>query len=221
MSTDTPIEPLTKASLITAASELARRDADLSRVFKQFGPPPLWNRPATFATLARIVLEQQVSLAVAKITFDRLTTLCGGRITATTIADVSDEALRAAGLSRQKARYIRELGIAVVGRSFSIPALKNRSDDEVSRRIQALIGFGPWSAEVFLMMALLRPDILPVGDLGLIKGITEVCDETIQTPAQILGRAESWRPYRSVATRMIWQAYLFNRGKDIHSIAIG
>jgi DNA-3-methyladenine glycosylase II len=213
-----PLSPLT---LVTAAQCLAQRDPVLGRVLERHGPPPLWKRAANFATLSRIVIEQQVSLAVAKRTYERLRTACGGTVTAASIAKLDDKTLRAVGLSRQKARYIRELSIAVGKRQFSIPGLSRCDDAEAAQRIRSLLGFGSWSADIYLMMALLRPDVLPLGDLGLVKGIAEVCEQGFDSPEQIIQRAEAWRPWRSVATRMIWHVYLVNRGKDAHAIASG
>jgi len=221
MSDVNPVAPLTQSTLSSAAEFLARRDPMLRQVLQRLGPPPLWRRTANFATLSRIVIEQQVSLAVAKSTYERLRTVCGGSVTALSISKVDDVGLRSVGLSRQKARYIRELSLAVRERRFSVSGLSRCDDEEAAQRVRSLLGFGAWSADIYLMMALLRPDVLPVGDLGLIKGIAEVCDQIFESPEQIIERAESWRPWRSVATRMVWHVYLINRGKDAHAIASG
>ncbi len=212
---------LDETVLRTTANKLARRDPALAAVLHRCGPPPLWQRPTTFATLVRIVLEQQVSLAAAKSTFHRLRIACGGRITAPSILRLGDERLRSCGLSRQKARYVGELAGQIAARRFSVAKLSQLDDAEVALRIKSQLGFGAWSADIYLMMALLRPDILPIGDLGLVKGIAEVCDEPFDSIDSIVLRCDRWRPWRSVATRMIWQGYLLNRGKDIATIASG
>lgn len=216
-----PLLKLDQTTLVAAANLLAARDPALADVLNRFGPPPLWQRPATFATLVRIILEQQVSLASAKATFDRLKTSCGGRVSASSVQTLDDTTLRTIGLSRQKARYVRELALAVTQRRFSIEGLRRCDDAEASNRIRSLVGFGAWSADVYLMMALLRPDVLPLGDLGLVKGIAELDQKPFESREEIGERAERWRPWRSVATRMIWQLYLVNRGKDVSSIASG
>lgn len=212
---------LDPATLQFAATWLAEKDPALAPLLNRFGPPPMWNRPATFATLVRIILEQQVSLASAKAIFGRLQVQCGDRITASSVQSLEETTLRTLGLSRQKARYVRELASAVTERRFSVAGLRHCDDVEAASRIRSLLGFGAWSADVYLMMALLRPDVLPVGDLGLIKGMEELDGKTFASPGMILERAERWRPWRSVATRMVWQLYLANRGKDVHSIATG
>ncbi len=209
-----------------AAKALAKIDPALTPIYQLHGPPPLWQRPATFATFVRIVLEQQVSLAAAKSTFEKLGKACGGRVTVKSVSTLSPEAMTAAGISRQKIRYIRELAAAITSRRFSVSRLKQLDDEAVRTSITALVGFGDWSADIYLMMALMRPDVLPTGDLGLIKGIVEAdvdagLDEPLVTTADMIHRAQRWRPYRSVATRMIWQHYLARRGKDIRAVAKG
>jgi DNA-3-methyladenine glycosylase II len=214
------------AEIASAAKALAKSDPALLPIYRLHGPPPLWKRAANFSTLVRIVLEQQVSLAAAKSTFERLGQACCGRVTPKSLLAVSPEAMAAAGVSRQKVRYIRLLAEAIVARRFSIDRLKRLDDDAVRSSITALVGFGDWSADIYLMMALMRPDVLPVGDLGLVKGIVEAdldagLSTPVITPAELIERAERWRPYRSVATRMVWQHYLARRGKDIQSTAKG
>lgn len=204
---------LNSTELVEAARRLARNDPALAAVWQQHGPPPLWKRPATFATLIRIILEQQVSLASAKSVFDKLCTACGGKITAANLLEIGETGLRAAGFSRQKMRYALGLADDVVKRRFVIGSLRHRSDDEVRQLMTSRLGLGDWSADVFLMMALCRPDILPVGDLALVKGMTELDSGDYDTMEKVIARAETWRPFRSVASRMVWQLYLGNRNQ--------
>jgi DNA-3-methyladenine glycosylase II len=212
---------MTPDDLAIAARRLAKLDPTLGRIYADHGPPPLWQRPANFSTFVRIVLEQQVSLASAKSSYDRLVAACGGRVSATAIAQLSPEMLAAAGLSRQKSRYITGLAEAVLARRFSVAGLVDRDDEDVRKRITSLLGFGNWSADIYLIMALMRPDVLPTGDLGLVKGLAEAANEPGLDLPTMIDRAERWRPYRSVATRMIWQLYLIRRGKDVAQIATG
>ena len=203
---------LDRDSLRTAAEKLARIDPHLCDVHRRFGTPPLWKRPATFATLVRIILEQQVSLASAKSTFDRLASACGSRVTAAEVAGIGETRLRELGFSRQKARYTIALADDVQRKRFRIGSLRRQGDAEVRRRITERLGLGNWSADVFLLMALGRHDVFPVGDLALVKGLGELDGGRYETKEDALARAERWRPYRSVATRMVWQLYLRNRG---------
>ncbi|WP_144059907.1 DNA-3-methyladenine glycosylase family protein [Rhodopirellula sallentina] len=190
---------------------VCRRDRQVDAVRKKVGEPLPWTRPPTFATLTRIILEQQVSLASAKSTFDRLKTQCGGLVNAKRILRLTDEDLRGCGLSRQKARYVNLLAEDVRLRKFSISALARMNNEAVRESITARMGLGNWTADIFLLMALRREDILPIGDLALVKGIQELDPAVGSSVEEIVERAEIWRPYRSAATKMIWTLYLFNR----------
>lgn len=203
------------AGLRRAANRLAKRDPRLAGVLQRLGPPPLWKRPATFATFVRIILEQQVSLASAKSTLDRIRNASGGRITPVQIAAGGEVALRRCGASRQKARYIITLADDVLSGDFRIGSLRFQSDQQVRQQITARLGLGNWSADVFLLMALCRRDVLPIGDLALLKGLSELDQIIYDSPEQVLARAEDWRPDRSTAARMLWQLYLHNRQQSI------
>ena len=200
--------PLTRTDLVTAAARLARRDADLGRIFRRHGPPPLWGRPAGFATLARIVLEQQVSLASAAAVYRRLRGGLG-RMTPATVAAAGENRLRRLGVTRQKASYLVLLGEAVESGLLDLAALGRMPDDEARIALQRLKGIGAWSADIYLLMALRRPDVWPAGDLALataahaVKGLRRR-----PSPDRLARLAEPWRPYRSVAARMLWQHYL-------------
>ena len=202
---------LDRHRLQTEAEKLAGKDPVLADIYDRLGPPPLWKRPANFATLIRIILEQQVTLRAALSTYNRLQDATGGRISADGITRLSDHGLRELGFSRQKARYAIALAENVTSKRFRIGSLRHQDDEEVRRRIVSQLGLGNWSADIFLLMALCRPDVFPVGDLAIVKGIGLMDNREYESPAEVLRRAESWKPYRSVATRMIWQFYL-NRG---------
>lgn len=208
------MQTMLKASdLGPAAQHLAGIDPALSDVLKRYGPPPLWKRPATFSTLVHVLLEQQVSLVSAMATFKRLNAACRGRVTASRVSDLGGDALRELGFTRQKARYATALAADVVARRFQVGTLRHLSDDEALSQITGCLGFGAWSANVFLLLALARPDVLPLGDLALVKGMHELDGGNYEEVDALLARAERWRPYRAVATRMIWQLYLTNRNR--------
>lgn len=195
------------------ARKVARQDPHLASILEAQGPPPLWKRPQTFATFIRIVLEQQVSLLSAKATYDRLANHVGGPVTAQSLRGVGQDELKLLGFSRQKVRYSLALADDVMEGRFRIGGLRSLSDADVEARIVARLGLGVWSARVYLMMAMLRPDVLPVGDLALVKGLTEIDDGDYRDPAALIERSDCWRPYRSVAVRMVWQSYLHRRGQ--------
>ena len=206
---------LTKQAIAQGAARLAESDPALRAVHSRFGPPPLLRRPATFATLIHIILEQQVSVESAKSTFERLTSACEDQVAPEAVQRLGGDRLRELGFSRQKARYAMALADDCLDGRFQIKTLSRLDDESVKTQIVARTGLGNWSADVFLMMALLRPDVLPVGDLALVKGIAEIDETDYQTTEAIVDRAESWRPLRSIATRMVWQWYVHKRGRDI------
>lgn len=202
-------------SLRSASATLADADPALAAVHRRLGPPPLWGRPPTYGTLVRIVLEQNVSLASAKSTFDRLGEACQFRVNAKRVLRLGEPGLRRIGFSRQKAGYTVALAEQVRGRRLGIASLRGLSDDDVLERLTSHRGVGRWTAEIFLLMALRRPDVFPLGDLALVKGACELDGREYPDRESLETRAERWRPYRSVAARMIWQLYLDNRRRKL------
>lgn len=191
---------------------LAETDPSLHLVWRRLGDPPSWRRPAGFETLARIVLEQQVSLRSAESTLHKLQQLLEGPLTPRGIVRLSAQQTRACGVSRQKHRYLNQLAADIVDGRFVLDRLPGMSDQEARDQLTARLGIGRWSAEVYLMSALNRPDNLPFGDLGLLKGVEELDGGRYDNFDAIIRRADRWRPYRSMATRLVWALYLDNRG---------
>jgi DNA-3-methyladenine glycosylase II len=202
------VSPLTPESLAGAAARLARRDADLARIHRRHGPPPLWGRPPGFATLARIILEQQVSLASAAAVYGRLGRSLG-RVTPATVAAAGERRLRRLGVTRQKASYLALLAGEMEDGAFDLAALGRLPDREVREALQRLKGIGAWSADIYLLMALRRPDVWPAGDLALATAAARVKRLRARpSPDRLTRIADRWRPWRSVAARMLWQHYL-------------
>jgi DNA-3-methyladenine glycosylase II len=188
--------------------ELAALDPDLAAVHARLGVPPLWARAPGFPTLVHIILEQQVSLASAKAAFDKLC-IEVDPLTPDGVLALDDETLKRVGFSRQKTVYVRYLANAIVTGALDVDALAMLPDDEVRTQLIALKGIGPWSAEIYLLMALCRADAWPAGDLALqvaaqaIKGLPARPD-----PVLLHELAEQWRPWRAVAARLLWHHYL-------------
>lgn len=198
---------VTAANLPALAHTLARRDEDLAHIIARFGPPPLWARPATFATLVHIILEQQVSLASARAAFDRLR--ARGAVTAQSFLTFDDTTLRAIGFSRQKTLYCRLLAEAISDGTLKLAALQRMNDADARAELIKLKGIGAWTADIYLLMALRRADIWPQGDLGLLVALQQVK----RLPArpnfiEFDALGEQWRPYRAVAARLLWHHYL-------------
>ncbi len=199
---------LTSARLRDAVDELCARDAALARVVALHGRPPLWRRPRGFATLVRIILEQQVSLKSAATLFARVERALGAMTPEQVIAQGAD-GLRAHGLTRQKAVYVEALALHVQDGRLPLHALHHHADAEAAVLLQRVPGIGPWSANIYQLMVLCRPDVWPPGDLALHKalqrmhGLAEPPDN-----ATAVRMAEQWRPLRAVAARILWQGYL-------------
>ena len=202
---------LTDETLVEGAHHLAACDPDFARILATLGPPPLWAREPGFPTLIHIILEQQVSLASARAAFDRLQALAMPLTPATFLA-LDDIALKAAGFSRQKMRYGRHLAQALVSGELDLDALIELDDATVRATLVKLKGVGLWTADIYLLMALRRPDIWPVGDLALVVALQELKQlPTRPQPAEMEALASAWRPWRAVAARLLWHYYLSKR----------
>lgn len=199
---------LTETSLGDAVAELARRDPDLAAVVERHGSPPLWAREPGFPTLVLLILEQQVSLASARAAYNRLEAATG-TVTPVSLLALDDGELRTAGFSRQKAGYARALAEAMLGGAFDPDSLPDLDDDGVRRALTALKGIGPWTAEIYLLMVLRRPDAWPAGDLALATAAQQVKGLAARpSPAELVELAEAWRPWRAAAARILWHHYL-------------
>ena len=199
---------LTSKTFNDAVAMLAERDADLGAIVSRFGRPKMWRRTGGYATLVLLILEQQVSLSSAQAAHRRLTATAGS-LTPERVGQLSDQEFRAAGVSRQKTRYIRHLGDSVLDRSLRIDRFGRKADDEVRSELTRIKGIGPWTADVYLLTCLMRPDVWPVGDIALQAAAKDVKGlDARPGPAELTGIGEAWRPWRSVAARILWHHYL-------------
>ncbi len=202
------IKVLNNENLESICVELSKRFPDLKFIFQTYGTPPLWSREPTFATLIHIILEQQVSLASALSAFNKLTEKVG-KITPENVLKLSDEELKACYFSRQKTVYARNLAEAILSKKLVLEDLPKLSDDEVRGKLIEIKGIGRWTADIYLMMALLRPDIMPKGDLALhvaFKNFKKL--EKRPASDEFIEMTKIWKPFRSVAARLLWHFYL-------------
>jgi DNA-3-methyladenine glycosylase II len=168
----------------------------------------MWRRSTGFSTLVHIILEQQVSLKSAKAMLVRLQSAIDP-FTPERFVDLGESHLRGLGVTRQKSSYLLRLSESIVSRQFSFRRLATLSDHEARVYLTRIKGIGSWSADVYLLMAMRRPDIWPAGDLALAVAAKELWGlEFKPTPDELEQIAEKWRPYRAVAARMLWQHYL-------------
>ena len=199
---------LDEARLAEGVADLAAADPDLAGIVARHGPPPLWARDPGLETLVAIILEQQVSLSSGAAALARLRHAAGG-ITAERLVALGEDGARAAGQTRQKARYVVGLGAAVLDGRLDLEGLMVAEPEAARASLLAMTGIGRWTADIYLLMALGHPDVWPDRDLALAaamaraKGLASRPD----APAQA-AIAEAWRPWRAVAARILWHAYL-------------
>jgi DNA-3-methyladenine glycosylase II len=193
-------------------NKLCRIDKDLHSVIRQYGHPPMWVRPATFQTLILFILEQQVSLASAYAAFRKLKERIG-YVTPPKILSLSDAELRSCYFSRQKIVYARELANAIQSKQLRLNKFSIAHEDEIRLELKKIKGIGDWTVDVYLMHALQRSDLFPLGDIALVNSLKEVKQLHRHTTREnMLAIAEPWRPYRSVASMILWHAYIQKRG---------
>ena len=199
-----------EADFARARRILMQRDPRLGAIIKRVGrcelPDTRTHEP--FAGLVRVIMSQQLSGKAADTIFGRVAALAGGRegLTPVTVRALSADALRAAGVSRPKISYVYDLADHVGDGRLDLHALDGHPDEDVIARITAVKGLGRWSAEMFLMFRLNRPDILPVGDLGIVKGMQTLFGMKRRPAERTMVRlAEPWRPYRSIASWYLWR----------------
>lgn len=201
-------KPLTKDSFNKALTILAERDRDLQKIVDRFGNPPIWRRTKGFGTLVLLILEQQVPLASARAAHERLTRTAG-ELVPERLLGLGDEQFRGAGVSRQKTRYIRHLSECVRDRTVRLDRLARMTDDEVRAELMQVKGIGNWTADVYLLMGLMRPDVWPAGDIALQAAAHEIKGLDARPDPELLTEiGEQWRPFRSVAARILWHHYL-------------
>jgi DNA-3-methyladenine glycosylase II len=191
-----------------SARELIGSDPALGAIVDRHGLPDFWARQPGFATLLLLILEQQVSLASAKAAYDRVDVRLGG-VSPGALLELSDAELREDGFSRQKTRYARALAAAILARDLELEGLAALEDDEVRAALIALPGIGPWTAEVYLLSALRRPDTWPVGDIALQEATRRALGlEARPSAPELEAIGDRWRPHRATAARLLWHLYL-------------
>jgi DNA-3-methyladenine glycosylase II len=189
--------------------ELGAKDKFLQLVLTEYGYPPFWTRPNTFETLVLTILEQQVSLASAYAAYKKLKDLLGD-ITPPGVLALTDEDLRSCYFSRQKVVYVRELANAIITKRISLKGFEKKVDDVVRMELKALKGIGDWTVDIYLLHALQRTDIFPIGDLALVNAVRMIRDRPL-AKEEIVKLSDKWKPFRSIATMILWHYYVKKR----------
>jgi DNA-3-methyladenine glycosylase II len=201
---------VTPADYSRARRHLLRRDPILAALIREHGPCGLAaaQRADHFSALVRAIVFQQLSTKAASTIYSRMIGLLpDGELTPAGLACLTDEQLRAAGISRQKSGYLRDLCHKVSAGQVPLDALDEMDDEQVIAALTLIKGIGRWSAEMFLMFRLHRPDVLPVGDLGILNAVKKVYRlRKKPTPERVRRMGEAWKPYRSVASWYLWRS---------------
>ena len=209
MTTAPDVKPGRKVSFTAAARILATRDPVIARLLEQAGPPRL-SRPAEshFATLVQAIVYQQLASRAAAAIHGRLIDALGGDVQPEAFLALTDETLRAVGLSRAKVVSLRDLAAKVLDGTvvLSPRGLSRESDEDIIARLSSVRGIGRWTAEMFLLFQLRRPDVWPVGDLGVRRGYGLAWRVPTPTARELQPLGDPFRPYRSVAAWYCWRA---------------
>ena len=199
---------LNQDRLAESAKSVARLDSDMARVLSALGTPPLWDRQPGFVTLLRIILEQQVSLVSADAMYRRLLKQIDP-LTPQTVLAAGGPFLRSFGVTRQKAAYFINVAQAIEDGDLDLENLAYETDESVLAQLTSVKGIGPWTAKIYLLMVLCRPDIWPVGDVALATAYQKLKRlEKRPSQPELSEIALTWSPHRATAARLLWHYYL-------------
>jgi DNA-3-methyladenine glycosylase II len=203
--------PAASQNMRKALNHLRSTDPTLARIIDAVGPYRIQYNDPVFASLVRSIVYQQLSGKVASVIFTRLEAAAGTPIRPAAILRLSEDQMRAVGLSKQKSLYISDL--AAKSRSIQFPRLPLMTDEQVIERLTQVKGVGVWTAHMFLMFSLRRPDVLPVGDLGIRMAIRRAWEmDELPTPKQVEEIGAAWRPWCSVASWYLWRSLELKNG---------
>ena len=200
---------MTPTDYARAQRLLVRRDPVLAALIRQHGPCGIGSavRVGHFAALVRSIVFQQLSTKAASTIHGRLTGLMPDEVTPQALAALTDEQIRGAGISRQKGLYLRDLCARITSREVELEGIESLDDEAVVSALTRIKGVGRWTAEMFLMFRLLRPDVLPVNDFGILSAVQKAYGlRKRPTPERLRAIGDAWKPYRSVACWYLWRS---------------
>jgi DNA-3-methyladenine glycosylase II len=193
-----------------AISYLTSKDETLKFILDNFGNPIIQKREEGFASMCHIILEQQVSIASAQACYIKLENHFG-KITPEIVINASDDELRSCGISRQKIIYLKDLANKVLSNAIDFKSYTIKSEEQIRKELITIKGVGNWSIEVYLMFCLQSPDIIPLGDIAIKNTLKELYN--CQTPEEMQLISDQWKPFRTIASYIIWHYYLKKRNK--------
>ena len=189
---------------------LIQKDDVLKRIISEFGLPIIQKREEGFASMCHIILEQQVSIASAKAAYEKLVNLVG-EVDPFTIHNATDEDLRSCGISRQKTIYLKDVAQRVIRKELSFTSLPMKTEQQIRNELIQIKGVGNWSIDVYLMFCMQSQDIIPLGDIAIKNTLIELYN--CQSEEEMLAISSNWKPFRTLASFIIWHYYLKKRGK--------
>ena len=192
-------------------NKLIKVDEIFVAIHDLYGSPPNWNRPQGFSTLAKIILEQQVSLQSANAHFNKLNDYIPA-FTPEELLKLSNEEMRQCQISKQKSRYLKELSKANLDGRIDLNRLPELPVSDVRTQLKNIKGIGDWTTDIYLIFCLQAKDIFPIGDIAVIKTIKELTGAVSKD--EIIEYANKWKPYRSLATFYLWHYYLSKRKRS-------
>ena len=211
------IQTFTADNFHVFCKKLSKADVHLNAIIAQHGYPPMWTRKQGFETLILTILEQQVSLAAAFAAYKKLKSSIGN-VTPSKILNMSNEALRACYFTRQKQGYAKNLAEAFVNKTLPWKDFPEMTDDEVRAHLTGIKGIGDWTADIYLMHALQRTDLFPLGDIALVNSLKEIKQLNKDTSKdEMLLIAEPWKPLRTIAAMILWHSYIRKRNISIEA----
>lgn len=189
---------------------LTQKDEVLKGIISEYGLPIIQKREEGFASMCHIILEQQVSIASAKAAYEKLVNLVG-KVDPFTIHNATDEDLRSCGISRQKTIYLKDVAQRVIRKELSFSSLPMKTEQQIRNELIQIKGVGNWSIDVYLMFCMQSQDIIPLGDIAIKNTLMELYN--CQSEEEMLAISSNWKPFRTLASFIIWHYYLKKRGK--------
>jgi DNA-3-methyladenine glycosylase II len=192
-------------------ARLLKADELFVSIHNLYGSPSNWSRSQGFSTLAKIILEQQVSLQSANAHFNKLNSYLPA-FTPEEILKLSDLEMRQCQISRQKSKYLKELSMAILDGKINLNRLPELPVPDVRTQLKNIKGIGDWTTDIYLMFCLQAKDVFPIGDIAVVKTIKELTGAVSKD--EIIEYSEQWKPYRSLATFFLWHYYLRKRKRS-------
>lgn len=196
--------------MLSDLNEILQLEPKFQEIIDNYGNPNITTRPSGFIALSQLILEQQVSIASAKACYDKIESYLNG-FTPKLLLQISDEELKSCGVSRQKISYIKNLALCIEENKIDLESFHSKSENEVYAELIQLKGIGKWTAQVYLMFCLEKKDVFPVGDIAVQHTMRELFQTETLEEMEI--HANNWKPYRSLATYLLWHHYLRKRNR--------